>query len=56
MSEKNAVRLIGSTLIWLGVAGLSALFHHFGQLTGSGAAWLVFAGLMLTAGLWNTVE
>lgn len=56
MNDNNAVRLIGSAMIWVGVAGLSYLFHSMGIFTAGGAFGMVTAGLILTAALWKAVK
>ncbi len=49
----NLGKAAGTFAVWGGLCALSYLFHSFGILTGTGAGWMVFAGFLLTAGIWK---
>jgi len=50
---KDLGKAIATIAIWGGMALFSYLFHSFGILSGTGAAWMVTGAFFLTIGLWK---
>ena len=50
---KDFGKAVATIAVWGGVALLSYLFHSFGILSGTGAAWMVVGAILLTAALWK---
>ena len=47
------LRVLGSAVVWAGVAVLCYMFHSFGILDGTGAGLMVMVATLLTAGIWR---
>lgn len=50
---QDASKAVATIAVWGGTALLSYLFHPFGILTGTGAAWMVVGAIIITAGIWK---
>lgn len=50
---KDAGKAVATIAIWGGGALFSYLFHSFGILSATGAAWMVVGVIFLTASLWK---
>ena len=46
-------KAIATCAVWLGIIVLARMFHDFGLLGSNGAGGLVFAGCVLTIGIWK---
>lgn len=53
MDHINIGKTLGTTAVWLGVAGFSYLFHSLGYFDVNGAIGLVFLGWFLTYKIWD---
>lgn len=46
-------KALGTAAVWGGVVVLCYVFGSLGILTGVGAGWMVFAGFLMTIGIWK---